>query len=213
MKTSFSLLSFICIVSLIALSFALFSANRRNEETEARLAVVESESLLLRKRLGKQAADRKGQYSICFFSDAYTSSDELRWRIKVPENGSFRLMYANETASESGTPKNGRELRLNDTGEFVLAVEFTESHLQMRMYSEKSDGTQAAPRRATSLQGEGWLKSLASPKRHIWGLDSDPQFFTLEEPLKILELSDETNTQLTIWMESRILPTFHLSKP
>ena len=83
----------------------------------------------------------------------------------------------------------------------MLAVEFTESHLQMRMYSENSDGTRAAPRRATSLQGERWLKSLASPKRFILGLDSDPQFFTLEEPLKILELSDETNTQLTIWME------------
>ena len=202
MKARISLLSLLCIVSIAALAFALFNANRNIDGLEAKLATLETERLSLQKRIGTQAVEKRGQYSICFFSDLYSSSDELRWRIKVPEDGVYRLMYANDAAPGTGHPESGRQVKLNKADNHVLAVEFTESHLQMRTYSELDDGSRAGPRRATTLQGEIWLESLASTKRVITGMDSEPHYFNLDEPLKILELPGKRNTRFVIWIES-----------
>lgn len=188
---------------MAALAFALFNAYRQVDRTEAVLAVVEARNLLLRARLGEQADQQTEQYSICFFEDSYSSGDELRWRIKTPDSSGYRLMYAKGVAEEDSAPEGGKDLRLIVSTEFVLAVEFTESQLQMRTYSETSDGVSIGPRRATAIEGSGWLNSLASPKRFILGLDSEPRYFDLDEPFKILELPGGADAELSIWLERR----------
>ena len=203
MKTKFSLLSLICVVSLVAMVFALFNANRQIEQVKLSLAAIESEKLLLESRLGEQAEEQSGQCSICFFRDSYSSGNELRWRIKAPRNSGYRLMYSEETTVQTDIPKNGRELLVEDSGEFVLAVEFTESHLQMRTYSESGDGSSVGPRRATTIRGTGWLESLGSPKRFIVDMDSKPQYFSLDEPFKILVLPGNPDAKISIWVEAR----------
>ena len=201
MKAKISLLSLLCIVLVAALAFALFNANRNIDGMEAKLASLEAEHLSLQKRIGTQAVNKEGLYSICFFNDSYSSSDELRWRIKVPNDGVYRLMYANDAAPGTGYPKSGRQLKINRADNHVLAAEFTKSHLQMRTYSELDDGSRAGPYRATTIQGGNWLESLASTERLIIGIDSEPHYFSLDEPLTILELPGKQNTRFLIWIE------------
>lgn len=201
MKVKFSLLSLICIVAMVAMAAALFDANRRVENANRSIAKVTAESESLKTRLGEQAEESEGQVSICYFNDTYSSRDELRWRIKVPANANLHLMYARSIAPESKFPVDGRELALTDTNEFVLVVEFSDSSLRMRTYPELPEGSRSGPMRATEISCDGWLASLASAKRQIAGYGTGPQYFAIGKPFKILELPDETNPQLTIWLE------------
>ena len=205
MKLRFSLISLICAASVAALAFALFNANRRAEQAELLVEAINTENLSLRTRLGEQAEDRPRQFSICYFNDTYSSGDVLRWRVKAPEGSAYQLMYSKDVTTGGGSPENGRQLMGENAAEFVLAVEFTGSKLQMRTYRELSDGSLVGPIRATTINGDGWMEALASPKRFIVGLDSQPQeaYFNLGETFKILELPGNRGSTLSVWVEQR----------
>lgn len=202
MKTSFSILSLLGIVSIAALAVALGLSKAKISETEFRVTELETQSLTLRSRLGEQANDSESEFSICFFADPYAGGNVLRWRIKSPADSRYRLMYSKRDTPEADAPQGGRELNVDNAKEFVLSVEFTEEQLHIRTFPETPDGSPNGPNRATSIRGDSWIDLLASPKNEVLTWNYKPNYFKLDVPLEILTLEGESEVRLSIWLES-----------
>jgi hypothetical protein len=198
MKGSFSISTMLGIVLIIALAAALSVSRTTISETEDKLAEVEAQSLVLRQRLGEQADQSHEKFSICSFDDPYSSGNLLRWRIKTPEDAKYRLMYSTENIPKWGIPEDGRVLHLNNANEFVLAVEFTESELQIRTYRENNEGRW---KNETRINGNDWIDLFSSPTNNLRNMNPEPQYFKLNIPYKVLTLRGRSSGRLQIWLE------------